>query len=485
MADTDLCTMSAVEAAARFRDGSLSPVEVMEAMVARAEAVEPRVNAFAYRHFDSAMEQARAAEAAFRTSGARLRPLTGLPVAVKDSTEIAGMPNSCGSVPLKDRLATHTSFVNARVLDAGGIVHARTTTPEFSCSATCHSKLWGVTRNPWNPDFTCGGSSGGSGASLAAGTSSLATGSDIAGSIRIPASCCGVVGYKPPYGRNPQDPPLNLDFYCHAGPMARTVADTILLQNVMSGPNPGDIAALPEDVAVVAKPRAMRGTRIAACLTLGFYALDPEVEANARASLEIFRDLGAIVEEVGLPWGADVLEAARAHLTHVFGASLAPMLDAHEAEMTGYAAQFARDGRASRAGDHLRGLETVGRMWEDFGALMQRFDLFVCPTTALPAVPAEFDHSRDRLRIAGVEVDPFLGWVMTPAFNMLSRCPVLSLPSGRARDGVPTGIQLVGRAYDDQGVFGAGLAFERAAGLWATDGTWPMAAPVLECGAVQ
>lgn len=245
MADTALCYLPATEALARFRDGSLSPVELMAAVIARAEAVEPVINAFSFRHFQQAMDQARAAEARYRRRGSDPGPLEGLPLAVKDSSEIAGMPNSSGSILFKDHVAQSTSFVNQRLLNAGAIVHARTTTPEFSCAVTCHSRLWGVSRNPWNPRYTPGGSSGGSGASLAAGSTTLATGSDIGGSIRVPASCCGVVGYKPPYGRNPQEPPFNLDHFCHVGPMARTVADTLLLQNLMSGPHPGDQVSLP------------------------------------------------------------------------------------------------------------------------------------------------------------------------------------------------------------------------------------------------
>src|SRR5690606_34323438 len=138
----------------------------------------------------------------------------------------------------------HTSPVNERILRAGGIVHARTATPEFSCAGICWSRLWGVTRNPWNHAYSPGGSSGGSGAVLAAGSAPLATGSDIGGSIRIPASLTGTVGFKPPYGRVPEEAPFNLDFYCHNGPMARTVADTILLQNVIAGPHNRDIATL-------------------------------------------------------------------------------------------------------------------------------------------------------------------------------------------------------------------------------------------------
>ncbi len=189
------------------------------------------------------MDLARKAEAKY-AKGARTGALEGLPVGIKDESYIKGKPTSSGSLLMKDYVAEHTSPQNARILRAGAIVHARTATPEFSCAGYTWSRLWGVTRNPWNPAFTPGGSSGGAAASLAAGSSALATGSDIGGSIRIPAACSGVVGFKPPYGRNPDDPPFNLDFFCHTGPLARTVTDAILLQNVMSGPLATDISTI-------------------------------------------------------------------------------------------------------------------------------------------------------------------------------------------------------------------------------------------------
>src|SRR6185437_10572325 len=165
-------------------------------------------------------------------------------VAVKEEAPITGQKYTLGSLALKDDIADHTAVFVQRILDAGGIVHARTTTPEFSCAPVTWTKLWGVTRNPWHLDFAPGGSSGGAGASLAAGSTTLANGSDIGGSIRIPSSMCGVAGFKPPYGRNPDSSPFNLDHYNHAEPMARTIADCALLQNVLSGPHPQDIASI-------------------------------------------------------------------------------------------------------------------------------------------------------------------------------------------------------------------------------------------------
>ncbi len=159
-------------------------------------------------------------------------------MAVKEEARIAGQRNTLGSLPLRDEVAEKTAAFVQRIIDAGGIVHARTTTPEFSCAPVTWTKLWGVTRNPWNTQYSPGGSSGGSAAALAAGTTTLATGSDIGGSIRIPASFCGVVGFKPPYGRVPEVATFNLDHYCHEGPLARTVADCALLENVIAGPHP-------------------------------------------------------------------------------------------------------------------------------------------------------------------------------------------------------------------------------------------------------
>ncbi len=467
MSDLDLCYMPAHEALSRFRAKTLSPVELMEAVIARAAEVQGKVNSLTFTHFDRAMDQARKAEAKY-ARGARTRALEGLPVAVKDESAIKGMPTSGGSLIMKDDIADHTSVVNQRILAAGGIVHARTATPEFSCAGYTWSRLWGVTRNPWNTDFTPGGSSGGSGTALACGSATLATGSDIGGSIRIPASCCGVVGFKPPYGRNPEDPPFNLDFYCHEGPMARTVKDTILFQNVMSGPSPQDIASLRPKLRLPLEMKPIKGWKIAYSMDLGIYEVDPDVRKNTEAALDVFRSLGATVEEVDLGWTPEILDAGMTYLRHLFGAYISQLLKDHADDMTTYARQFAEEGRKSKAVDFVHSLEVAAGMYRRLGPILERYDVLICPTSGLPAVPADFDQSRDTVRINGKVVNPFLGWVMTLPFNMLSRCPVLAVPSGHAANGVPTGIQIVGRTYCDADVFRAGLAYEEALGGWFT-----------------
>lgn len=465
MTDLDLCYLPAAEALRRFKAKTLSPVELMSAVIARAETTKDKINAFTYTHFDEAMDAARKAEAKY-ARGARTGALEGLPIGIKDESFIKGKPTSGGSLIMKDFVGEHTSTMNERIMKAGGIVHARTATPEFSCAAYTWSRLWGVTRNPWNPDFTTGGSSGGAGASLAAGTSAIATGSDIGGSIRIPASACGVVGYKPPYGRNPDDPPFNLDFYCHTGPLARTVEDAILLQNVMTGPSPHDIASLRPKLRLPTEFKPIKGWKIAYSIDLGSYEVDPDVRRNTLAALDVFRSLGAEVEEVDLGWGPEVLEAGLAYLTHLFGASLAKLLAEHGDLMTTYARRFAEDGASSKATDFVASLEAAGRMYMTLGPLLERYKVLICPTNALPAVAADHDQSKDEVRINGKVVNPSLGWVMTTPFNTMSRCPVLSLPSGHASNGVPTGIQIVGRTYCDADVFRAGIAYEQAVGGW-------------------
>ncbi len=465
MTDLDLCYMPASTALKLFRKKKLSPVELMQAVIGRAEKTRDKVNAFTYTHFDEALDAARKAEQKY-AKGKKTGALEGLPVGIKDESYIKGKPTSGGSLILKDFVGEHTSTMNERVMKAGGIVHARTATPEFSCAAYTWSRLWGVTRNPWNRDFTPGGSSGGSAASLASGTSAICTGSDIGGSIRIPASACGVVGYKPPYGRNPDDPPFNLDFYCHTGPLARTVEDAILLQNVMSGPSPYDIATLRPKLTLPTKFRPIKGWKIAYSMDLGAFEVDPQVVKNTKKALDVFRSLGATVEEVDLGWGPEILDAAMTYLNHLFGASLAKLLAEHGDQMTTYARHFAELGQDSKATDFVHSLEVAGRMYSTLGPILEKYDVLVCPTTALPAVPADHDQSKDEVRINDKVVNPSLGWVMTTPFNTMSRCPVLSVPSGFAKNGVPTGIQIVGRTYCDEDVFRAGMAYETAVGGW-------------------
>ena len=461
MATSDLHYMGAVEALGLFKKKALSPVELMEAVIARAEAVTPRINAFSQTFYDEAMDRARKAEARY-ARGARTRALEGLALAVKDEETIEGLPATSGCVALKDNIGEETTYIAERCFNAGGIMHARTTTPEFSCAGFCHTRLWGVTRNPWNTDFTPGGSSGGTGATLAAGAATVGTGSDIAGSIRIPASCSGVVGFKPPYGRNPQNHIFNLDFYCHSGPMARSVADCALLQNVMAGPHPRDIATVKPKMRLPLDYAPVKGMKIAFSMDLGYCEVDRDVRKNTKAAVEKLRDAGATVEEVDLGWSWGALTAAMNYLGHLFGNIIGETLRRHRHEMMPYSVAFGDFGARTTGMDFIESLKVAGEMYDTLGPILEKHDALVCPTNALSAVPADHDSATQPVRINGVEVDPMIGWVMTYPFNIMSRCPVLSVPSGLDGNGVPTGLQIVGRTYDDPTVFRIGAAVEAA-----------------------
>lgn len=474
MSDMELCYLSAAEALSRFKARQLSPVELMQAVIARAAKVEPKINAFPIKHYDRALEQAKAAETKYMKTDGRLRPLEGLPVAIKDEAYIKGERVTFGSLIYKDFVADETNPSIGRILRAGGIMHARSATPEFSCAPYTHSRLWGVTRTPWNLEYSCGGSSGGSGAGLAAGTTPLASGSDIGGSIRIPASMCGVVGFKPPFGRNPDSTPFNLDQYCHIGPMARTVADCALLQNVMSGPHPEDIVSLRPKLRIPSELGDIRGWRIALCVNPAQYDIEPDVATNTLAAAEMFRGAGATVEEVDLGWTRDdVVSAAAAHFGTIFAPQVARSAKKHRKIMTDYAVEFADWSKSTRKEDYLKGLEIETAMYKSLGPLFRKYRILLCPTLPLPATKAGESYVKRKLRIDGKPQASISHWLMTICFNIMSRCPVMSMPSGLASNGVPTGLSIVGRTYDDVSVFRAAAAFERARPWYTTPALRP------------
>ncbi|MFG2821420.1 amidase [Kitasatospora sp. NPDC048365] len=460
---TELAHLPATEALRRFRDRSLSPVELMTAVIERAEAVEPTVNALAERTFEEALAAARTAEARYGGKGEPPRPLEGLAVATKEEQPIAGRRATDGSLAFRDEIAEQTHPVVQRILDAGGIVHARTTTPEFSCAAFTRSRLWGVTRNPWNPAYSPGGSSGGAGAALASGSTTLATGSDIGGSIRLPASATGTVGFKPPYGRVPAMAPFNLDTYCHDGPMARTVGDCALLQNVIAGPHPLDAVSLRPKLVLPERFEGVAGLRVALSVHLGDWPVDPEVAANTRAVAEALRAAGAVVEEVEVGiTRAQVRRAAMIHFGSVFGPYVSSVAAEHAELLTPYALAFAEEaaGFVAEPGAFLEGLSLEGEVQAVLGALLDRHDLLLCPTIAIPAFAADDDYTVTKVEVDGVLLDHYMDAAMTTVFNIASRCPVLSVPSGLASNGVPTGVQLVGRTYEDATVFRAAAVVE-------------------------
>lgn len=468
----DLHSITASTARSLLLSRELSPVELLDAVVSRTAQVEPKINALTEQMLDEAYAAARESEVRFAGDQANLRPLEGIPLLLKEEQPIAGRLSEEGSLTEKGNIADVTHPIVDRIFSAGAVVHGRTTTPEFCCAPYTHSKLWGVTRNPWNTELTPGGSSGGSGAALAAGATILATGSDIGGSIRIPASFNGLVGFKPPFGRVPGMAPFNSDTYCADGPMGRSVADVALLQNVIAGPHWGDQASLrPAYVLPTPKAAAAIGMRVALCVNLGNFAVDPVVEANTRAAADALRSMGVTVDEVTLPWKTEELtEIAWAHFGAIMGPFIEEIAGTHQDLLMPYTLDFAK--KAAAAGSYPEGLAAETAMYEPLGQLFESYDALLCPTVAVQGMAADFDSTTSSVMIG----DKTVGWIesaMTIPFNIIGRVPVLSVPSGIAPNGVPTGVQIVGRTYDDATVFTLGAALEEALQLWTAASWWP------------
>ena len=301
----DLCFLPATELAAKIRARQISPVEAVEAVLARIEDLNPRLNAFCFVHADEARQLARAAEAAV-LRGDDLGPLHGVPVSVKDNVAIEGKPLTYGSRLLRDNVARETSPIGARIAASGAIVVGRTNTPEYAWRGSTDNRLFGETRNPWDLTRTAGGSSGGAGAAVAAGLTTLSLGTDGAGSIRIPASFCGIVGHKPSFGRVPFFPsPGANELAAHAGPMTRTVRDARQFLDVLSGPDDRDRFSLPapsESLRRVGR-RWRRGLARRLEPRSGPHPGRPRSPPDRRVRRPSFADLGAHVDQpdLGLP----------------------------------------------------------------------------------------------------------------------------------------------------------------------------------------
>jgi Asp-tRNA(Asn)/Glu-tRNA(Gln) amidotransferase A subunit family amidase len=471
-ADLDLIYLSAHEQLRLFRAGQLSPVTVLEAQIARAEEVEPKINAFAWRFYDEAREAAKRAEARYRSGDAR--PLEGVTLAVKDDTDVEGKVTASGSKLFLDYVAPSSHPMVQRLVDAGAIIHAKTTVPEFCLMGITKSAQFGVTRNPWNLEYTPSGSSGGSGAALAAGTTTLATGSDSGGSIRLPASVNGVYGFKAPFGRFPTVVPWSLVPQSVYGPMARGMGDLALMYNLSNGPAPYDHTALPKQTLPTPLP-GVAGMRIAYSPDLGFAQISPEVRANTERALKRFEELGARVEQVALNWTAEKVLTALHGLVLTgywrnFLESAEAMATARD-DISEHSRAMLAKARSLPADAVDIGAALLAEMNSDIDAIYSAgFDAIVCPTTGLPSVPADSEPLKDKTVINGVEVDGLTGWWLTHPFNLLYLHPIVVAQTGRALSNIPTSIQIIANRYDDATAFALASAYETvAAPLYAGD----------------
>lgn len=436
----------------------LSAVELVGQSLQRAHTINPALNAFCLILDEEALRLAEKADAAVK-KGDPLGPLHGIPFAAKDLTPTRGHLTTRGSWTTGNWIPDHTALCIERLQAAGAILIGKTTTPEFAFSSFTQSKRWGVTRNPWNTSRTPGGSSGGSAVAVATGCVPFAEGTDMGGSVRIPAACCGVVGVKPSLGRIPMTIlPSQFDSISHFGPLARTVEDAALFIAATAGPSSQDIQSFTEKFQFQnTRARALKGLRFAVSMDQGYYRIDPAVLDAMSKTLAVLRNAGAVVEEVTLPWTRANNDQWYDYWCVFMASFFGHHVDQFGSQMDEEVVEAITRGKHMSA-VHFKSIEFLRTtIWQDFAAVLDRFDYVLTPTCSIPA--PSVDHS-DRNYGNDNADGKYEGFEMTLAFNLIPACPVISLPIGLSPDRLPLGMQIVGQRYADESLLSAARSIE-------------------------
>jgi aspartyl-tRNA(Asn)/glutamyl-tRNA(Gln) amidotransferase subunit A len=474
-ADNEICRMDALTLAARIRDKEISAIEVTEAVLRRLATLEPHLHAFCTPTPEVARAAAKAVDAKL-AAGEDAGAVGGVPVGIKDLVATKGILTVMGSPLYRDFIPEEDDIVVERLKEAGAVIIGKTNVPEFGYSGVGHNPVFPTTRNPWNLALTPGGSSAGSGASVASGVAPFAIGSDGGGSIRIPAAHSGLYGFKASMGRVPLYPGCRDERYPgasgwesleHVGPMSRTVADAALMLNVIAGPDPRDRYSIPAadyDYIEAAKG-GIGGLRIAYSEDWGYAAVDPEVRRVVREAVAVFeRDLGCVVETADPGWEdpSGIFWALVVADTDLTG--LRRMMKGHEREMSPHLVDLLqRPWTAEQFTDARIGRQKICNiMWR----FMAKYDLLLTPTLAVPPFPINVQGPEvieGRMRHWG-------DWLCFTFIANMTGQPAASIPAGFTGDGLPIGLQIIGRHLDDRTVLRASGAFE-AARPWAD--RWP------------
>lgn len=453
--------MSAEELGQGFADGSVSPVEATEAALRAIEMHEPTLNAFRLVDANAARESARGSEKRW-LAGEPLSPIDGVPTSIKDLLLAKGWPTLRGSRLINpDQTWNEDSPGVARLREAGAVLLGKTNTAEFGWKGTTDSPLAGTTRNPWNPELTPGGSSGGAAAALASGMGALALCTDGGGSIRNPASFTNLCGLKPTFGRVPAYPPNPVGTLANTGPLARRVSDLALMMNVITHPDPRDWLSLPayEFNYRTAIEQSVKGLRIAYCPDLGFAKLDAEVAIAVDAAAKTFEALGASVEPAD-PGIGDTTSIFNTHWLAGVANALGGLPDDKLDLLDPGLGEFVRKGRSISLMDYLTAQNKRVALGQSMQLFHERWDLLLLPTTAVPAFPA------NRRAPTNVDEDDFAAWTpFSYPFNLTLQ-PAVSVPCGFTADGRPIGLQIVGAIYRDDLVLRAACAYEEANPLY-------------------
>lgn len=454
----DLAFLSVRELTDLFMEGTATPVDATEAAIGQIDAHNEGINAFSFVDRRGAVAAAEASAKRWRT-GTALSPIDGIPTTIKDVMMVQGWETSFGSRVLGSREPSDwSSPAVSRLLEAGAVLIGQTLTPEIGWKGITDNTLHGMTRNPWNSSQTPGGSSGGAGAAAAMGAGVLHVGTDGGGSIRIPAAFCGIFGHKPSYGRVPAYPPSPYSTLAHVGPMTRRVEDAAMMLSVMSRPDSRDWHALPYDQIAFEDTLSagIEGKRISFSPDFGQVNVHPEVAECVRQAIEVLASLGAVVEEVSVPFAmpgeiVDVLWfsgiASRVkHLDDNARAMLDPGL-----------LEIAKRGDQVELSDYHDAMTRRAEFGRQVKQYFEHVDFLVTPTVPMPAFAV--DEPFPDLKGRGWSDD----WMpFTYPFN-LTQQPASSVPCGFTRSGLPVGLQIVGAMHNDESVLQAAYAYEQAA----------------------
>jgi aspartyl-tRNA(Asn)/glutamyl-tRNA(Gln) amidotransferase subunit A len=453
--------LSIAEAARQIERRTLSPVELVQSALDRIDEVEGKLNAFVVVTADQALEAARQAEREIG-DGRYRGPLHGIPVGIKDLYDAVGLPTTSSSAVRSEHLPTEDSACVARLRDAGAVMVGKTHTHEFA-----YGVLTPTTRNPWNTGHVPGGSSGGSGAAVAAGECLMGMGTDTGGSIRIPASVCGTVGLKPTYGRVSR---FGITSLCwsldHAGPLTRTVRDAALTLQVLAGFDARDPGSAREPVPDFTSDldAGVRGLTVGVPSNYFFDDVDPEVESAVREAIGVLEAQGATLREVEIPFAEQMMAVEFGVLVPEASAYHQEMLRESGDRYTDDVRVFLDAGETVLATQYIKALRVRTLVQQAFRRAFEGLDALVCPT--LPAAAAEVGQETFTFP-GGTQTAVIDAWVHHSAPGNVTGLPALSVPCGFTSAGLPIGLQVIGRPFDEVGVLRVGQAYESATD-WST-----------------
>ena len=451
---------SATEIRDLIRARKLSVVEAVEASLARVDQLNPTINAIVTLN-PQAMDDARALDQRL-AKGEDPGPLCGLTVGIKDVTQVASLRTTFGSTIYADHVPKEDALVVARLRAAGAVILGKTNCPEFAAGGNTFNEVFGRTRNPWDPSKSAGGSTGGGAAALATGMIALAEGTDLGGSLRIPASFCGVVGLRPSVGLVPTHPTDWVwDTLQVTGPMARTAEDVALMLQAVAGPSelsPLTQPAAGRDFVAAVRAGIPRGSRIAYCADVAGIGIDHAVERVCRDAVFGLADLGASVDEIELD-----LSAGRPAFLALRGlwfvSQMFPRLDQQD-RFGANVGNNVRSGLGVTTTALAEAEDFRGRLWHRFRGLFDRFDYVVTPCMAVPPFPVEQNYPDS---IAGKPMQTYIDWIAPTFVLSLTGLPVASVPCGLdgGDAGMPVGLQICGRPQGEEAVLALAAAVQR------------------------